>query len=164
MEGGKELEGGLSDGLGLGIGVAVGVGEEDGVGAGVVAGVGDGKAVGGGVDEDVGDGDDAGADVSSGNGGKGIGTCDVSATKLAGTIKGGRGFWEKLKAFTMLLAVRSLAPSVGRLKFSSASLRREPNSYSVWSMWWVFAQGEITKVGTRKPLPKASICGGATWS
>ena len=64
----------------------------------------------------------------------------------------------------MLFAVMSLVPSNGRLKLSSASSRRDANSYCVWSMNPCFAHGEITRVGTLKPSPKASTFGGGTWS
>ena len=64
---------------------------------------------------------------------EGVGEVEPS-TKFAGSINGARGVWLKLNEFIMSLAVLSRPPSVGRRKLTSASLRSEPNSYSVWSI------------------------------
>ena len=81
-------------------------------------------------------------------------------TKSAGSISTGCGARLKSNEFIMSFALTSLVRRVGRLKFSSANLRSEANSYCVWSRYACLAQGEITKVGTLNPSPKASTCGG----
>ncbi len=51
-------------------------------------------------------------------------------TKFAGSTRGGCG-WLKSKEFIISFAWTSLVPRDGRLKATSASLRKDANSYSV---------------------------------